>query len=61
MRTLKDKTGEVFGEEIFKAGIDGKITEVRYMFPRPDETKPRQKISFITGVDDVGCGVGYYP
>ncbi|NIP45468.1 MAG: chemotaxis protein [Gammaproteobacteria bacterium] len=61
VRTLKDKTGEVFGEEIFKAGIDGKITEVRYMFPRPGETKPRQKISFITGVDDVGCGVGYYP
>jgi hypothetical protein len=59
-RTLKDKTGKAFGEENFKAAVDGKITEVTYMFPRPGETEPAQKISFVTGVGDLGCGVGYY-
>jgi hypothetical protein len=60
VRTLKDKTGKAFGEELYKAGVDGRITEVRYMFPRPGETEPTRKISFVTGVGDVGCGVGYY-
>jgi Cache domain len=59
-RTLKDKTGKAFGEENYKAAIDGKITEVSYMFPRPGETEPAQKTSFLTGVGDLGCGVGYY-
>jgi signal transduction histidine kinase len=60
VRTLKDKTGKVFGEDVYKAGVDGKITDVRYLFPRPGETEPTQKISFVTGVGDLGCGVGYY-
>jgi signal transduction histidine kinase len=61
VRTLKDKTGKVFGEDVYKAAADGKVTEVRYMFPRPGETEPTQKISFVTGVGDAACGVGYYP
>ncbi len=60
-RTLKDKTGKPFGEEVYKAAIEGKITEVSYMFPRPGETEPVQKVSFITKVGDQGCGVGYFP
>ena len=61
VRTLKDKTGKPFGEEVYKAAIEGKITEVSYMFPRPGETEPVQKVSFITQVGDQGCGVGYFP
>ena len=61
VRTLKDKTGKPFGEEVYKAAIEGKITEVSYMFPRPGETEPVQKVSFITKVGDQGCGVGYFP
>jgi signal transduction histidine kinase len=61
VRVLKDKTGKAFGEEVFKAATEGKRTEVSYMFPRPGETEPVQKVSFVTGVGDLGCGVGYHP
>ena len=61
IRALKDKTGKEFGQEIYQAAIEGKITEVSYMFPRPG-TDPTlfQKVSLITGVGDQGCGVGYF-
>ena len=61
-RTLKDKAGKAFGQEIYDAGqkAEGTISEVSYMFPRPGETEPVQKISFVTRVGDVYCGVGYY-
>jgi Single Cache domain 2 len=61
VRTLKDKTGHVFGEDVYNAAKDGQITEVSYMLPRPgSDPTPVQKISFVTKVDDLGCGVGYY-
>jgi hypothetical protein len=60
IRVQKDKTGKAFGEEVFKAAIEGKFTEVSYMFPRPGETEPAQKTSFVTKVGDLGCGVGYF-
>jgi Cache domain len=61
IRMLKDKVGKEFGQENYKAAIEGKITEVSYMFPRPGtDPTPFQKVSFITGIGDIGCGVGYY-
>ena len=60
VRALKDKTGKVFGEDVYKAAEDGKINEVSYMFPRPGETEPAPKTSFVTKVGDLGCGVGYF-
>ena len=62
VKALKDKAGKAFGEELFAAGQkpEGTISEVSYMFPRPGETEPVQKISFVTKVGDVFCGVGYY-
>jgi len=61
IRALKDKNGKEFGQEIYQAAREGKITEVSYMFPRPG-TDPTlfQKVSLITGVGDQGCGVGYF-
>jgi hypothetical protein len=60
-RTLKDATGKVFGQELYDAAKDGQITEVTYMFPKPGtDTTPVAKISLVTKVGDVGCGVGYY-
>ena len=62
-RTLKDLTGKAFGEELFAAGQkpEGQITEVSYMFPRPGADKtPVSKVSFVTRVGDLYCGVGYY-
>jgi hypothetical protein len=61
IRTFKDSTGKEFGKENFKAAIEGKITEVHYLFPRTDTGAPVPKVSFITGVSGLGCGVGYYP
>src|ERR1700730_8450067 len=62
-RTLKDSTGKEFGLELFAAGQkpEGQITEVTYMFVRPGpDTKPLPKVSLVTRVGDIYCGVGYY-
>lgn len=62
-RTITDATGKVFGQELY-AGYqkpEGQITEVSYMFPRPGADKtPVAKVSLVTRVGDLGCGVGYY-
>jgi len=61
IRTFKDKTGKAFGQETYDDAKEGQISEISYMFPRPgaDQT-PVPKVSFVTGVADLGCGVGYY-
>jgi signal transduction histidine kinase len=60
-RTLKDATGKMFGQELYDAAKEGQITEVNYMFPKPGaDTTPVAKISLVTRVSDLGCGVGYY-
>jgi hypothetical protein len=61
IRTFKDSNGKEFGKENYKAAIEGKFTEVSYLFPRTNDGLPVPKVSFITGVSDLGCGVGYYP
>ena len=60
VRTLKDAKGNAFGADIYKAVEDGKINEVSYDFPKPGATEPSPKVSFVTKVGDLGCGVGYY-
>ena len=62
-RTLKDSSGKAFGAEIYAAyqKPEGEITEVSYVFPRPGPDKtPVPKVSLVTRVGDLGCGVGYY-
>jgi Single Cache domain 2 len=62
-RTLKDATGKAFGQDLYDAyqKPEGQITEVSYMFVRPGPDKtPVPKVSFVTRVGDLGCGVGYY-
>ena len=62
IRVLKDATGKMYGPELYDgAEPEGQITEVSYMFPRPGSDKtPVPKVSFVTTVGDLGCGVGYY-
>jgi hypothetical protein len=60
VRTLKEASGRAYGEDVYKAAQEGKITEVSYMFPRPGESTPAPKESYVTRVGDQGCGVGYY-
>jgi hypothetical protein len=62
-RTLQDSTGKAFGQELFAAGQkpEGQISEVGYLFPKPGSDKtPVAKVSFVTRVGDIYCGVGYY-
>jgi signal transduction histidine kinase len=61
VRTLKDATGKVFGQDLYAAAKDGQITEVSYMFPKPGtDITPVAKVSLVTRIGDLGCGVGYY-
>jgi signal transduction histidine kinase len=61
VRNLKDATGKIYGPDLYAAAKEGQITEVSYMFPKPGgDTTPVAKVSFVTKVDDLGCGVGYY-
>ena len=61
VRTLKDKQGYPFGRAIYAAATDGRITEVSYVWPQPGaEMLLVPKVSFVTKVGDLGCGVGYY-
>jgi signal transduction histidine kinase len=61
VRTLKDATGKVFGQDLYAAAKDGQVTEVSYMFPKPGtDMTPVAKVSLVTKIGDLGCGVGYY-
>ena len=62
-RTLTDATGKPFGQEVFAAAQkpEGEISEVNYMFPKPgSDSTPVAKESFVTRVDGLGCGSGFY-
>ena len=62
-RTYKDATGKASGQELYDAGQkpDGQITEVSYTFVRPGADKtPAAKVSLVTRIGDIYCGVGYY-
>lgn len=60
LKDLKDKAGKPLGEEIYKAAQEGKISEVTYMWPRPGEEKPMEKVAYVTKIGDEVCAVGYY-
>jgi hypothetical protein len=64
VRTLKDATGNAYGVAIYGAAQkpEGQVTELEsYMFPKPGTTTPTfPKVSFVTRVGELGCGVGYY-
>jgi hypothetical protein len=59
-KDIKDVTGKPYGAE-FASVVEGKITEVSYMFPRPGEDKtPVEKVGLATKVAGYTCVVGYY-
>jgi hypothetical protein len=62
IRNQKDAAGKPYGVEVFAASQkpEGQITEVEYLFARPTDPRPVQKVSFITRTGDLVCGVGYY-
>ena len=63
IRTRVDATGKAYGLELYAAAQkpEGQITEVSYMSQRPGtDTRLFHKVSLVTRVGDLGCGVGYY-
>ena len=61
VRTFKDPAGDAYGQRIYDAAKEGQVNEVSYKFPKPGPDKtPVPKVSFVTAVAGLGCGVGYY-
>jgi hypothetical protein len=64
MRNLVDKSTppKPIGQEFYKDAQDGKISDITYLWPRPNdpENKPVEKVAYVTKVGDQVCGVGYY-
>ena len=60
LKDLKDKAGKALGEEVYQVAQEGKISEVTYMWPRPGEEKPVEKVVYVTKIGDQVCAVGYY-
>jgi signal transduction histidine kinase len=60
LKGLKDKAGSSLGEEIYASAKSGEIVEVAYMWPRPGETDPVEKVAYVTMVGEQICAVGYY-
>jgi len=60
LKELNDKAGKALGAEMYKVAQEGKVSEVSYMWPRPGQTEPVQKVSYVTKVGDQVCAVGYY-
>lgn len=60
LKTLKDKTGKMLGQEMYDVAKEGTFSEVSYMWPKPGTTEPVQKVTYVTKVADQICGVGYY-
>jgi len=61
-RAVKDVTGKAYGLELYNAAQkpEGEITEISYLFARPNDPTPLPKVAFVTRVADLGCAVGYY-
>jgi signal transduction histidine kinase len=60
LKDLQDKAGKPLGQEVYAKAKEGEYNTVEYMWPRPGETEPVQKVVYVTKVDDQVCAVGYY-
>ena len=61
VRMFKDPTGKVYGPELYSAAKEGQVNEVSYNSPKAGADKAWvPKVSFVTAVAGLGCGVGYY-
>jgi signal transduction histidine kinase len=60
IKTVKDVNGLALGQEMFDTAAEGTMSEIAYMWPRPNETEPKPKHSYYTRIGGEVCGVGYY-
>jgi signal transduction histidine kinase len=61
VRDIKDVDGKSIGDLIMGAAKEGQVNEVSYKWPRPGTQEPVAKMSFVTKIGDLTCGVGFYP
>ena len=59
---LKDKAGDPVGQKVIEAANtrSGEVGEVNYVWTRPGDTMPVDKVAFVTKIGDQICAVGYY-
>ena len=55
-----DVAGKKVGEEIQAVAAEGQINTVEYLWPRPGETEPVPKVTYVSQAADQVCVVGYY-
>jgi signal transduction histidine kinase len=60
LKDLKDKAGKPIGQEIYADAKPGQISEISYMWPKPEGGDPVAKVAYFTKVGDQVCAVGYY-
>jgi signal transduction histidine kinase len=56
---LRNQAGQRVDQELVAIAED-EFAEIEYLWPRPGETEPSEKVSYVTRVEDQVCGVGYY-
>jgi len=59
---IKDKAGAPLGQKVIEAANTNpdQVVEVSYIWTRPGETTPIEKVVFVTKIGDQICAVGYY-
>jgi signal transduction histidine kinase len=60
MADIKDKNNFALGAEMLKVAKEGAVSEVAYVWPKPAGGDPVAKVSYVTKVAGLVCGVGYY-
>lgn len=60
VRSLHDKTGNPFGEQMYQNAQDGQTVTVGYMAPVTGSTDQVPKRAYVTRIDNQVCGVSVY-
>lgn len=60
VRDLHDATGNYFIATMLKSAEPGRVSEIRYLFPRPGSEVAVPKTTYYTRAGDQVCGVGVY-
>jgi hypothetical protein len=60
VRSQRDNTGRMFGQQMYQAAVENKIVEVDFMAPLPGTTALAPKRAFLTRAGDQVCGVSAY-
>lgn len=59
-QTLIDIKGYHFADEMIKEAKEGQVSDITYLWPRLETSKPTVKHTMYTKVKDQICAVGYY-